>query len=431
MWSTFRKSFADIIDPSRNQLLKAIYSTRIMSGIASYMDDSPDAYLKQGYTGNADVYSIINRIISMSSQARLALYRIEKNKWVEVMDHELTPFIRSANPTMKMQEFIQGHLIYKLSIGNSYWYKPVLESGVNKGKATELWLMPSNNVQILAGDSWMNPVGGYDLTTNLTVKFNTNEVYHSKFFNPLFGEYGTLYGLSPLKAAARVVSKMNEGETTELKQFQNQSPPYLLYRDTQDALMSLLSPDQVADIEKTFKNYGKKHKAGSPIVLPDKFGAIKLGVSPVDLGILQSSQEGRRILCNIYGIPSGLFNDISNLTYNNMIEMGKMAWNNCIKPNMDDFASSLTSFLIDPVKSFSGLFFAFDYSNVAELQSDYVKLVEWMTKAKATPNEMREATGLLPIDNPLMNEPWISMGESPLSSMNTVDPLPLKNFDYK
>ena len=55
-----------------------------------------------------------------------------------------------------------------------------------------------------------------------------------------------------------------------------------------------------------------------------------------------------------------------------------------------------------------------------------------MSKAKYTPNEMREATGAQPFDYELMNEPWIAMGESPLSSMaNTVDPLPLKNFDYK
>ena len=432
MWSTLRKSFADIIDPSRNTLLKALYSTKIMSGIASYMNDTPEAYIRQGYTGNADVYSIINRIVRMSSQARLALYRVENNKWVEVLDHELTAFTRSANPTMSINEFIGGHLVYKLSIGNSYWYKPVLDAGVNRGKTTELWLMPANNVLIKGGESWMNPIGGYELNTNTTVPFSVEEVYHSKFFNPLFGEYGTLYGLSPLRAASRIVAKMNEAETTELKQFQNQSPPYLLFKDTQDALMGTLDDTQVAGIEKTFKDYGKKHKSGAPIVLPEKFGMIKLGVSPVDLGILESSQEGRRILCNIFGLQSELFNDKARSTYNNVIEVKKDAWNNCIKPNLDDTASALTSFLIDKIPAYKGLFFAFDYSQIAELQDDYAKMVEWMSKAKYTPNEMREATGAQPFDNELMNEPWIAMGESPLSSMaNTVDPLPLKNFDYK
>ena len=34
---------------------------------------------------------------------------------------------------------------------------------------------------------------------------------------------------------------------------------------------------------------------------------------------------------------------------------------------------------------------------------------------KATPNEIRDAVGLSIIDSDAMNEPWVSMGEMPLS----------------
>ena len=131
---TSKKSYDQVDNPLKNTLLKAIYSMQMHSGVAQVMDDNPTAYIKQGYSGNSDVYSIINRIIRMSSQARLALYTLENGKWIEVTDHELVKFIKQVNPTMKTSDFIQGHLIYKLSIGNSYWYKPLIESGVNKGK---------------------------------------------------------------------------------------------------------------------------------------------------------------------------------------------------------------------------------------------------------------------------------------------------------
>lgn len=430
------KSYFDkIFNPAGNKLLESIFQWQIHQGVATPLIDAPEAYLTQGYMGNADVYSIINRIIRMASQARLALYvKDSAGKWIEQPNHELSEFIKKANPTMKMSDFIQGHLIYKLSIGNSYWYKPILDVGVNKGKAKELWLMPANNVRIIGGSSWMNPVGGYILENNMQVEFTTDEIYHAKFFNPLFGSESSLYGQSPLKAAARIVRKQNESEITELKQFQNQSPPYLLFKDAADS-MSSLTGIQTGELEDQFKDYNKKYKSGLPIVLRDKFGMLKLGVSPVDLGILQSSQEGRRVLCSIYGLQSELFNDKQSSTYNNVIEVKKDAWNNCIKPNLDDFASDLTSFLVDPVNEYKGLFFAFDYSQVSELQADLEKNVTWMRQAYWTPNEIRDATGVKPIDNEAMNEPWIAMSESPLSQVTTapelIVPPVLKNYDYK
>lgn len=439
MWPFNKKSFADVINPDQNQLLKALWEYKISSGVATPLDDNPTAYLKQGYSGNSDVYSIISRIIRMSGQARLALWtKDQTGKWKEVINHELCDFIYKVNPTMKTSDFMQGHLIYKLSIGNSYWYKPTLQVGVNKGKSKEIWLMPGNNVRILGGTSWMNPVGGYELETNTTVDFKPEEVSHSKFFNPLFGMEGSLYGQSPLKAAARIVAKQNQSETTELKQFENQGPPYLLYKDAND-LMGSLTDEQVPQIEKIFKDYNKKYKIGQPIVLPDKFGILKLGVSPVDMNILNSSQEGRRILCSIYGMPSELFNDKAASTYNNMKEIKTDAWNNCLKPNLKDFADDLTDCLINGVDEYKrqGLFFEFDYSEIAELQNDFVAMVGWMKQANYTPNEMREATGAKPLDFEGMNEPWVGISDQPISQANAPLPdlIPAKDVnaskDYK
>ena len=376
-----KKTWDQLTEPQQNTLLESLYKWQLHAGTATTILDNPTTYLREGYVGNPDVYAIINRIVRMASQATLRLYKIENGKKVEIVNHELSAFCRNANPTMKMTDFIQAHLIYKLSIGNVYWYKPQLTAGVNKGKTIELWMMPSNNVQILGGDTWMKPVGGYNLIRNVTIKFNPEDIYHSKFFNPMFGDYGNLYGLSPLKAAARTISKQNQAVLTELKQFENQSPPYILYRDTQDPIMGSLSPEQTGQVEAMFKDYGDKHKAGRPIVMPDRFGMLKLGVSPVDLGILESNIEGRRVLCSIYGVQSELFNDKARSTYNNVLEVKKDAWNNCVKPNLDGFAEDLTTFLIDPVAEYKGHFYEFDYSGISELQTDKGEMVKWMKDA--------------------------------------------------
>jgi len=144
-----------------NKLFKSLFNLRIYAGQATTMPDNPDAYLKDGYAGNIDVFSIIGRITRMSGQARLALYRKGKTgKWEEVTDHELAKFCTRVNQSMKTTDFIAGSIVYKLTIGNTFWYKPIIESGVNKGKTVELWLMPSNNVEIIDGQNWMRPIGG-------------------------------------------------------------------------------------------------------------------------------------------------------------------------------------------------------------------------------------------------------------------------------
>lgn len=435
MWNPFkRKSYADIANPVNNTLLHALYQYVINNGIATVMQDDPTSYLRDGYQNNDDVFSIINRIIRMSGQARLTLYKIENKRWIEVPDHELTKFTRSVNPIMKTSDFIQGHLIYKLAIGNSYWYKPTLEAGMNKGKTKELWLMPANAVEVVGGPSWMNPVGGYILNTNQSQKFTPEEVYHSKYFNPLFANQDYLYGQSPLKAATYTISKQNESANTELKQFQNQSPPYIIYRDTQD-IAGGWTDQQRLQLEDVLKKHAEGDKRGSILALHEKVGLLNIGVSPVDLNILNSSLEGRRKLCNIYGFPSVLMNDTAQSTYNNIMEARKSAWSDCIIPNLKELAADLTAFLIDPVEEYvkQGLFFEWDYSEVQELQADRASMVTWMRQAWWTPNQILEATGQIPIDKPEMNEPWVGMGEMPLSQATsdiTVEPL-LKHYgDY-
>jgi phage portal protein BeeE len=204
-----------------------------------------------------------------------------------------------------------------------------------------------------------------------------------------------------------------------------------------NGLMSVpLTIEQRKELEDQFKDYSKKYKNGLPIVLQDAFKAISLGISPVDLGLLNSTKEGRIRLCAIYGFPAVLVGDTSASTYNNVVEAKTDAWLNCIKPNLDDLAGDLTSFLIKPVEQFKsqGLFFAWDYSAVQELQKDIAKQVTWMKQSYWTPNEIREATGVNPINDPVMDEVWVGLGEQPISqaTVDLINEPPVKNFgDYK
>jgi HK97 family phage portal protein len=406
------------------------------------MPDNPNAYIEQGYSGNTSVYSIINRIDNMRKQAYLKLYQTDKkgNK-TEITGHPLNDFMIKVNKDTYTDDFITAHLVYLLTIGEFFTYKPVLITGVNKGKVPELYTLPCAEVEIIEGTIF-DPVKGYKIEGSYNIMFEPFEVYHSKLFNPNAKSEHSLHGLSPLRAASRTVSKLNEIELTQLKQFENQGAPYLLYKEIASTGQSIdinanrLSDPQRAEILKEIKKSAGKNTRGLPLILKDKMGKLDLGQHLADLEIIESSRDGIRALCNVYGFPVDLMNDPAGSTYNNKSTARKSAWTDCIMPNCQRVAQTFNACLIDGVQEYVNqkLSFEFDYSDVEELQEGLETKVTWMKQARWTGNEIRQATGKTPIADPKMDEPIIPMGDSFLSDYSGDDLIDQedKSFeDYK
>lgn len=419
--------------PIDDKLIRAIRDSLIRSGYVNDIQDNADDYITHGYQGNADVYSIIRRYVTMSTQAKLTLkQKNPKGEIVNVEGHALNEFLNMVNPNQSMSEFREAYTIYLLSIGNTFWYKPMLTTGVNQGKTTQIYTLPANDIEVLSdNNAIITPEIRYKLQNSRT-EFEFNEIYHSKYFNPFYYSQPTLYGQSPLQAAADTLVKQNEAEKTQAKQFENQGPAYLLYRDGVDSWNSMSDPQKI-NLQKEINGLSSKGKQGSGIVLKDKFSAIKLGISASDLNILESTREGRRILCNVYQFPAALFNDPAGSTYNNVVEARKAAWTDALIPHNDKFANDLTQFLINPIEEYRslGYFYAMDYSAVEELQLGIKEKVEWMIKAKWSANEIREGTGKDKIKDPQMDQPIFNQGDVLLNELNLDTNLDNKNHgDY-
>lgn len=420
--------------PIDDKLLRAIRDSLIRSGFVNDIQDNADEYIKFGYQGNADVYSIIRRYVTMSSQAKLTLQQKKENgEIVNVEGHALNEFLNMVNPNQSMDEFREAYTIYLLSIGNTFWYKPMLVAGVNKGKTTQIYTLPANDIEVLSdNNAIITPNIRYKLENSRT-EFEANEIYHSRYFNPFFYTKPTLYGQSPLQAAADTLVKQNEAEKTQAKQFENQGPAYLLYRDGVDSWNTMSDPQKIA-LQKEINSLASKGKQGSGIVLKDKFSAIQLGISAADLNILESTREGRRILCNVYQFSAALFNDPAGSTYNNIVEARKAAWTDALIPHNNKFANDLTQFLINPVEEYknAGYFYAMDYSAVEELQLGIKEKVEWMIKAKWSANEIRVGTGKDKVKDPQMDQPIFSQSDVLLNELNLDTNLDNKNLgDYQ
>lgn len=411
---TFKTLFG--IKPEKNKLNRALYESFYFDGIATMPTDNPDSYLRQGYAGNADVYSIVNKIDQMRKRAKLKLYRkLETEEHEEVTDHPLASYLYKVNESMHTDEFVSGFLIYRLITGNAFAYYPKIDAGLNKGRTGAIYIMPSNDINIISG-GWLNPVKEYMLESSRQ-RFEKSEIYHSYFFNPLFGTDRTFFGQSPLKAAARILAKQNQAEITELKQFENQGPPYIMYRDNSgEQVFNRMTDQQQHELSEKIKEAGSEKKRGLPLILKDKYGIINLGRNLADLDIIESSKDGRIILCNVYGFPPVLLG-LDAATYNNIKEARKAAWTDCIIPNLKAVENAFNTMLIEGVDEYKDLYFAFDYSEIEELQEGMEIRVGWMKAAGWSKNEIRQATGRYPIQREILDEPLFSSGEIPANQI--------------
>jgi len=397
----------------KNLLSQSVYEYWIHSGVVNNIPDNPEAYIEQGYSGNTTVYSIISRIDAMRKQATLKLYDKDGK---EITDHELIKYLDKVNSQLSTNDFITQLIVYWLTIGEFFVYKLAPDVGLNKGKVQELHVLPSADVEIIEG-TILEPIRGYKIEGNYNIELPYPAVYQGKKFNPNWNEERTLHGQSPLRAAAKTLSKLNQIEITETKQFENQGPSYILFKDSngstsiQDQTLTIQQKD---DIEKMNRNASKGNNRGLPAVSRVKLGKLDLGQKLADMTVIESSNSGIIALCAVYGFPPELLG-YGQKTYNNMATARKAAWTDCIIPNLITVSETLNECLINNIPEYKGMYFGFDTSEVEELQEGMELKVGWMNAAGWSGNQVLQATGKPTVNNPLMDEPRIPMGVTFLS----------------
>ena len=384
----------------QNKLKAALFTTWFPTGhtpIPAGRNLTSD--LLSGYLDSPIIYSIINKIASTASNVPMRLYDQDDEA---VESHWVLDLIDKPNEDTTFDELLFSYYVYYLAIGNSYLYSPKLEGG----KTIELWTMPSDRTEVIAGPSFNQPIEGYRLLDgNQEVTFEKPSVMHGKMFNPRYIDGRFFYGLSPISVAREIIYAMNAGDRAMANSFTNMGPPYIISSQMPEGL----TQSQQEMLEKTYqKKYGGMQKDGSfsrkPMLTGTPVKVERMGDSAGDLKLIDSSQHGLRVLCNVYGVPSQLFNDTEGTTFSNMESAMKQFYEYTIKPLNKGFAEKLTAFLgLD-----KGMKLRFDYEGIEVLQDAFLKEAQALeTSWFLTVNERRKMLGLNEIDDPLLDEIYI------------------------
>tara|TARA_R110002020_G_scaffold82173_1_gene203472 strand:- start:157 stop:2049 length:1893 start_codon:yes stop_codon:yes gene_type:complete len=429
---------------------KAIYNYLGNSVVNSSEND--DSYINKGYRYNSTIYSIVNLITKSATTIPFQVYEIQnandlkryksltngdfnttslhnakilqKKSLIELENTELHQLLERPNPAQSFNTFISEILAFGLLTGNRYIYGLGPDTGANQNKYKELYVLPSQVMQIESGGI-MDPVKEYSLEYNGTYKIPAEQILHIKDFNPYYDGTGShLYGMSPLKAGLRTMDSNNEALTTGLKYLQNQTARGVLMSDEGD-----LNEVQARQLKDKFKQqYQGSKNAGDVVITPKKLSWINFGLNASDLSLIDQYNATIKDLCNIYNVPVQLLNNTDSSTYNNQKEAKKALYQNAVIPQMVKIREELNRWLTPQYGN--NLYIDFDFTVVPELQEEMDKVVGQMSQAWwLTPNEKRAAMSYgVDADNNQLDDYYVPANLLPIG-LNDIPEQPVEQLN--
>ena len=411
-------SFFDRFNFSKkNQNTNKEYNNAIYNWLGNsvlWNRENDESYITQGYQKNVTIYSLINLITKAASTIPFQVYEktsendykrykaltsgimdaasiqkasiLQKNALVELQDTELHKILERPNPAQSYNAWLTELIAFGKLTGNRYIYGIGPDTGANVGKFTELYVMPSQVMEIIS-NGIMEPVSQYKLEYNGTKYIDASEICHIKDFNPYYDGTGShLYGQSPLQAGLRSLTTNNEAVQTGVKYLQNQTARGLLTSEMGD--INEVQAQQLKD--KFRRQHQGSDNAGDIIITPNKMSWINFGLNASDISLIAQYNASIKDLCNIYNVPVQLLNNTDSSSYNNMKEAKKALYQNAVIPELIKIKDELNRWLAP--KYGDKLCIEFDFSVIPELQEETDKVVDQLSKAWwITPNEKRAA----------------------------------------
>jgi HK97 family phage portal protein len=367
-------------------------------------------YIKYAYSYNSTVYALINRRSSVAKSFQWLVYSVKNSQKLrqykslgrqefnlktaiqfksesleEVSGTPLNDLLESPNPYESWASLIENLMIYRDTTGNSYLYK-VRNPVTNK--TTSLHILPGDKTKIVGG-TYLDPVLGYRLDEVTQDILPRESVIHWKYPNPNWSPDGrSLYGMPPLKSAARVIAGDNAAIDAQLYAFINEGVKGVL-TGTQHTEIDF-TKEQGEQLQKNFSKH-KGPKAKNDIAFNRApLSWVKIGETPVDLGALQARAMNKEDLCAIFRVHPALLS-ADAATLNNITTAVKALVTQSVIPDINDLRDLLNDQL---VKDFGpGYYIDYDLMAIPELQEDLEKLsrtlagMDWISD-----NEKRAAT---------------------------------------
>lgn len=388
----------------------------------------------QSYQLFDDVYSVVSRLATSSAKIDLSAYN-------EATEEDLPP-TDNLQQYLKYLDFEQREILftYLYLCGEVFMLKDSLALGPNKGKLTTTLMHPNFCTLLYSNDFPQRIIGVRYQDTQFNFTVPIEEVIYIKYFNPSTIYMDRWRGMSPLKALAQRLTRLNANMSGTVAQMQNGGVPSIVYDKTPGLDESRLGGGAAAVNEATVMGQHKDNFArflrnadnkGAPYFTAGEMGVLSLGLSLVDMDALAMADVDFDKICNAYSISSTLFNNKKASTESNVKEMRKDMYTNAIIPNLIRVCDGIQKQTIDVFGTGKAIWP--DLDDIEELQQDNKdKAAAWAALPAFIPNEMREAFDLDADPDPNADKLYIKTGYVLLDDLN-IDIKPIDNAaaDYQ
>lgn len=452
--------FSNIVDwlnggkqPPANSYNHAFF--QYVNGQKITFDYKRRSYLT-AYLENPDINAIINQIADKSNEVPHYIKRIEDRKNYRKRERLMTATkgnlsiqqlaqkklfeskafgdseeidlkLKRPNPLHTWKELFALYRIFMETDGNAYFYTIKTENGNNAGRIKQVYILPSNLVDIvLKKDADVivddNPIDYYMLSEgDQCIKFEEQDIIHIKYANPNYDMSGShLYGLSPLRAALKNIMSSDSALEHNVKNMKNGGVFGFFYSDDKDtpltADQALSFKDKLIDMNSDPSNLARI--AGASF----KMGFQRLSLNADELKVIENLNFDRKVFANLLGWSDLLLNNDTASTYNNIQQEKRRVLTGKVQAGLlllqDAFNSRLVPFLEG---CDANCVWEWDISEMPEMQEDMDKMIEWMQKAFLTPNEIRSAVKYETSDLEGMDVVWIDAGKKRIDDVGITD----------
>jgi len=362
LFDTFFKGKVALTQQNRDLIYKLFGSFG-----ANQLGTTDTASLSEGYEANVDVYSVIKKITDTYKAVPVIVERKVGDEWELFENSTIQELMDNPNPGKgytwdDVEEMIATYL---LATGNSYL---VGQDGLTS-RIDEVDVLPTNSISIISNNDFFMPNVNYQFKLNSQVRgFESEEIEHVRFFNPLFNSVEDSFkGLSPIQVAARVVQVGNDRWDADANLLQNRGAIGMLT----DKSNRPMTPEESAKVQSSFDSRTTgTHNYGKVKVTNKDLNYIQMAMSSTDLQILEKGVVNLRAICSVYGVDSALFNDPANQTYNNRKEAEKALYTNAIIPLAEKISQKHTSFIAKNHYPNGDVRMRKDFSSIEALQTD-------------------------------------------------------------
>lgn len=423
-WTFINGMWVEAVDRGESYIDKGYksipYIYSIISQIVDKASDAPIQVMKVVNQEKANAYKLLTK--GSQTEASILKSRVLKAQAYEVVEsHPFLDVIKNPNPIDTEKTLKENLLGYLQLTGNAYMYGATPGIGSNASKPTELWAIPSPCVQIITGTR-RDPISGYKVSYFTEESLPKEKVMHIKLFNPVtdIDNVNWLYGMSPLRSACRLISQIEAADTATGTLFRNMGPAGILSGNDDP---EMLTEEIAIGIQDKFRQqHMGVHNAGDIIVTPSKVTWQQIGVSPVDLKIIEAEQNFLEKLCAIFKYPKELITGSENVASQGWSD--KQLVTKAVMPLLRRLDDALTQY-IQSAYGDNAIEAVSDLQYYPELAEDRSKQTEWLKNADwLTIDEKRAVQDYEKLESGLGNKVLVASSKASLEDVveGTPDP---------